>query len=257
MSETGSLLNNLFEQFSAYTKEGLENLSSSIIIIFSLSFIHIYIIDVNKIAEYFGILFYPLLVLTTYLIKIIIFSNDYLLYGDKNNKYVKAFTNQLPSKYLVDKLEIEKRDALFYWFRIYNLWQKEDSDRYEETKRTFKRGYACRFIFYTIKLFDFLISVSFLTLLFLSIYIFIVNQKIFLFENSEIMISYTLFLIILRIIIVKFNNHKEGEYSGVWKKWESINNNHKKWIDDNIKDKKDLENYIENSRQEKNGLIII
>jgi len=243
MSEVTSIFASIVEQFSVYTKEGLENLSSSTIVIFSLLYIHIFLYDVNSLSNYMGVLFYPILLLIIYILKIVIFSNDYLLYGNENNKYVKAFKSKLPSTYLMEKYEITGEKSNYYWFNIFNSWQNKEHNRYTQTQRTFRRGYACRFVYHSIMAFNILISVSIGTMLLIFGYIYYRTHTLFLFDSSAYMFGYILLLLILRLMISYFNSHEIGHMTGVWKKFESINQNHIEWLEDNIKSIKELEEY--------------
>ena len=240
MSEISNLLTNIIEKFSIYTKEGLENLTSSMIVIFSSLFIHIYIVDINTLANYLDLLFYPIILIILYFIKINLFSHDYLLFGDENNNYVRASKHKLPSKYLLEKYDISNEDANHYWYNIFNSWQKKDHPRYGQVIRTFRRGYACRFIFYSIKLFEFLFILSLSIFIILNVYSSYINKMIYLYPNSYDMFGFIFLMAILKIFIIKLNNSNIKNLTGVWKKFEEINNDHINWLENNIKNKNEL-----------------
>ena len=240
MSELSSLFTNILDKISIYTKEGLENLTSAMIVIFSLLFIHTHIVDINSFSNYLGLLFYPIMIIMLYFIKINLFSYDYLLFGKENNKYVKAFQFKLPSKYIADTYEIEKKDAGQYWYNIYNKWQKESDPRYSQVLRTFRRGYACKFIFYSIKVFEFYSILSFSIFILLHAHAAWLAQKIYLIPESYSMFSFIFITGLLRILILKINNPDLDNLSGVWEKFAEINENHIIWLKANIKSKEDL-----------------
>jgi len=243
MNEISNLFSIIIEKISIYTKEGLENLTSFMLVVFSLLFIHIYIVDINILANYLGILFYPLIFMILYLIKINLFSYDFLLFGSEEDKYVKAFKYKLPSKFIFENYDVTQEEAIYYWYKIFNSWQKEDHEKYGQFIRTYERGYACRFVFYSIKLFKFLSIVSLSLFILLNAYYMYIKNKICVYPDGYHMFGFIFVIILLDIMLIKLNNSDINNLSGVWEKFEEINNDHISWLKNNIKDKNDLIKY--------------
>lgn len=246
MSEIVSLFTNFIEKFSIYTKEGLENLTSAMIVLFSLLFIHIYIYNINDLGSYLGVLFYPLLLLILYLMKILVFSYDYLLFGDEDNRYVRAFQYKLPSKYIAEHYGLKKDEATHLWLNIFNLWQKKGHNRNIQVNRTFKRGYACRFVFYSIYLSKFYFTLSLGVYIMLNLYSSYISDKFTLYPGGSFMLAYIILIFALKVVLIKLNKTDIENLTGVWKKFEVINDNHIEWIRDNIKKVEDLKQYALN-----------
>lgn len=234
---------------SPETKKGLQALIALIILIFSLLFVNIFIISVNILKGVFGwdLLLYPLTPILMYIIIVVLFSSDILYNGDPNeNSYVRAFQSSWPSKYIAQKFKITEKEAMHYWFEnFFNTWRNPNYPRHDQWERTLKRGYSCRFIYYFIKFLDILIILSlFLLFLIEGMPRIFPDFKLTSETNVWIKIGFIVFIFFVDLYIRLSNKTSPNHMTGVWKKYEEINEMHMRWINDNILTIEDLRNGI-------------
>ncbi|HAF61272.1 MAG TPA: hypothetical protein DCK95_02985 [Anaerolineaceae bacterium] len=164
------------------------------------------------------------------LIYTLIVSTDKLADINSKSKYAKAFQRYWPSRYISEHFDIDINSANYIWFeKNFNTWEKSDSSRNSQYKRTFERGYQCRLVYYLIIVLSLFIIFSAIQL----IIEFIVMKQFLLIDN------YLWKCIFLGIALVSYltvkgsNKIKEDKKSGVWKKYDEINQLHIDWIEEN------------------------
>lgn len=211
-----------------------------IILIFIYFFIFIPNMILEKFFEIFNNVFTFLLklglsILFIAILRWYIFSSDILQYGA--NKEANFFQNQFPSKYIRRKLNCSINQATDLWFNeIFNKWTNPKNPNYEQTIRTYERGYACRFIYYSMYwLFRLFIiaSITYLIILFVPFF----SGSKYSYNETDIIRFFILIGIIIGWILI-YNSHKldlkNNIISGCWKRWEEINGIHKSWLERHI-----------------------
>lgn len=237
------IINKLIDLISPYSKKGLENLTGITIIVFSLIFCYIFIVSLEVFQNFPSWLLYLATPAIFYLITVNLFSSDTLYYGDPGkNKYVRAFQMYLPSKHISEKFNLDIEKAKNYWFEnIFNTWSRADHPRYEQRIRTFRRGYACRFVYYSIKFLGILFWISILLTLTQEILIRLIHSD---FIMTSVGLGYRIGFIMLiglvYILIRITNKTSPSNMTGVWRRFAEINKMHIHWIDENIKSIDDL-----------------
>lgn len=241
------MINRLIGKIDTNTPLGLKALSSLIILVFILLFTHVFILHIlhlDFLNDFPDWLVYLIIVVLFYFIQEILFSGDILYTGENGNNYVKIFQKNWPSRHIASKFNINNKDASYYWFQNYfNKWKKPDSGMYDQVKRTFKRGYECRLIYYCIRFFQVIIVLSFILFLIKQLLIpYLSEGKIIIKDINDfvLQIFFIIVFIIIFILVYTSNNPNYKEPKGVWKKFNEINEMHKKWIDENIKTFDDL-----------------
>lgn len=213
------------------------SLTAFFILIFSLIFCNIFLIPITFLTDFPDWLLYPFFWVIMYIITILVFSDDVLYYGCPNNKYVKAFQSNWPSKHIAEKFSISQKDASYYWLEnFFNKWANPKHPRNVQYKRTLQRGYECRFIYYCIKFLNILvifsISIVILTEIVFPRIPFFADIRYDVQVNSAI--PFILLIVFVNILLRIGNKTKPDKLTGVWKRFEEINKMHIKWIDDNI-----------------------
>jgi len=240
MNGNNKLLDKIDNIISPESKSGLEGLTAILILVFSLIFSHIFIIPLNILANFPNWIVYIGVCTIFYMLKLLLFSSDKLYYGDPNkNKYVKAFQLHWPSKHIAKKFSIPLDDAFYYWYeKLFNTWRNPSHERHCQYVRSLRRGYSCRFVFYSLRFFEVLLWISFpLTLLQLSKEISALkSDKLLFWMNINLggAIAYILFVLIFYILIRGSNKTNPTNLGGVWRRYDEINKMHIKWIDENI-----------------------
>ena len=165
-----------------------------------------------------------------------------MYYGDpKKNHYTKAFKYYLPSKYIAKKFNIDTKEAEKNWWIVFNSWEDTKDKNYHNRQRTFERGFTCRFVYYIIKSFELIIL---LMVIFIILHFFSDKFDHFSYVISSFNIILKISILFLCVIIYIFlrlsNNTNINKLNGVWKRFAEINQNHIKWIDNNIRSLEDF-----------------
>jgi hypothetical protein len=224
-----SLLN-----FDPRKKEGITNITIWLALVAYFLFIHLFVapfsIDIAKENSflYLFVLFVPSAV------KLLIFSGDSLAQG--KNKEAAFFQKQFPDQFIADRFSIQKSMAQHLWFR--SLDRRDDEG---EVQRTYQYGYTCRLVYYSKRisaLFGFA-GVAFL----------LINSAINYVENVVgagdpwwLHIGYSFAAVrnwqgkafycahlLLLLGYLQLAN-RVSKPSGVWARWEQINNRNKAWL---------------------------
>jgi hypothetical protein len=183
-----------------------------------------------KLADH---LFYIPITVIIYVLSTLIFSNDVLYYSSpKQDKYVHAFQRNLPTKLLCEKLNIDSRQAEFLWFGEFNKWARTDHLRHAEYLKTYQRGFACRFVYVLIRsswIFFMIASALLIT-----------ESALVLrgieFTNVDTFGSRWLFVALMLVLnlYLRASNRTGRVTTGVWKRFDEINDNNREWISVNI-----------------------
>ncbi len=241
------IINKIISKVDTNTPLGLKALTSLIILTFSFVFTHIFIFDLELFDDFPTWLLYLLIFVSYYFIQMILFSGDILYTGKPEvNKYVKIFQKKWPSRYIAEKFEISIKDANYYWFQnFFNKWKKSESNMNEQVKRTFKRGYECRLVYYCIRFFQtiFVFSLIMIIVHNYQIFLLLLGEKVKIeFSDIQLQIGFIILILLIYMLIYLSNNPIYNNPKGVWQKYNEINEFHRKWIDDNIKSVDDLKN---------------
>jgi len=235
----------IIDNINIDSKKGLEGTTAFIILIFSLIFTLVFILPldffINCPSSYLYIIVYAVF----YLLKIFLFSSDILYYGDSTkNKYTKAFQAYWPSKHIAKKFNLSEKDASYYWFEnFFNKWKDPNNLRNCQWERTLKRGYACRLVYYFVRILELLMIISIIFILIETFIPILFKIEVLKFAYSfNWRLSYTILILLLYTITKKNNRISENELTGVWRRYAEINLMHIKWIDDNIKSVGELKN---------------
>lgn len=228
-----------------YTKRGLICLTALFILVFALFFCFIFLVPLNLLEVWPDWLLYLVVFVIFFMLQIVLFSRDVLYYGDpRKNRYAKAFQMYWPSKYIATKFHLSQKDASFYWFEKYfNAWRNSKHPRHSQWERTLRRGYSCRFVYYSLKFFEILLAISIGATLIQEIV-----SKLFRVPISTTgmrlwwRVIFILFIVLLYAIVRVSNRASPSKLTGVWKRYAEINQMHIKWIDENIKSINDLKN---------------
>lgn len=223
------------------SKAGLRALTALVVLAFSFMFCHLFIVSLDILA---GTPEWLLCLISYALFQVIqILLPDKLYYGDpEKDKYVKAFQMYWPSRYLAQKFGLKEKDASYYWFEnFFNAWENPDHPRHTQWKRTLRRGYSCRFIYYCTKFFEILIIVSIMLALIQESLAQLFKMEIFTSKVSLFWrIGFILFVVFLYLVIRIFNRVSPSNLGGVWKRFAEINRMHIEWVDENVKSLDDL-----------------
>jgi hypothetical protein len=220
------------------SKSLIEAVTIILIIVFSLIFSHIFIIPLDFLRALPNWMVYIGVAVLFYIVKFSLY--DKLYYGNPDkDKYVRAFQLYWPSTHLSKKFNISKKDAFYYWYeKLFNKWRAPNSERHSQYLRSLRRGYACRFIFYTLKYFKYLLIVSIiLTSLQLAKSLFYPKLNSYLsWINIKLGWACTFIAIIacLYLFIRMSNKPDPANLKGVWQRYAEINEMHTKWIDEHI-----------------------
>jgi hypothetical protein len=228
----------ILELISPETRKGLLFLTGATIVALSFLFAAGFIASLpwfEKIMSQVGL---PelagdfIFVIVVYILVVIISSTDTLYYGDpEQNRYARAFQRWFPSKHLATKLGIKIDLAKDLWFDQFNLWANESHVRHQDWQRTLERGYACRFI-YDVQVFSgaiFLLSVGWLI-------VEGVVTRLFEYEmiNLEAKLAITVVYGLIWIAFKYLNRTNESHQTGVWRRFNEINQRNCIWIDQNL-----------------------
>lgn len=105
---------------------------------------------------------------------------------------------------------------------------------YGQWKRTFDRGYQCRFVYYSLKVLGFFSLLSFAYIGGEIIYSISINKQ-FSILNFPWKVIFFGVVLISYIFLLKHNSVYNNQLKGVWQKYAEINKLHINWIDDNSK----------------------
>ena len=223
------------------TRKGLMQLTTVVVLLEGVLFAHLFIIPYTFFGDWKDYSIYIILPIIFYILKILLFGSDDLYYGDpQKNKYASAFQKSLPSKYIEKKFNIDSNRASAIWFeKCFNPLKDPKHPRHEQRKRTLSRGFTCRFIYYFIKTMEYIILLSISVLVlqeiapilsfkflnwsleFLKLDVGLTGRIVFIVSN-----------IFLLLITKKRNNPDVNNITGVWKRFDEINNLHINWIDE-------------------------
>jgi hypothetical protein len=170
-------------------------------------------------------------------IEIVLVSSDTLYYGNPSkNRYARAFQKGFPSKHIAGRFHLSKEEAKFYWFSIFNSWANKEHPLHEQWKRTLRRGYSCRFIYYVIRFLE-ILSLSCVAVTLLSFVTFGFTGTNLNVLETRFLIQYvfTAYVLLLYLVIRLANRTVPGHLTGVWRRFAEINHLHIQWIDHNIR----------------------
>ena len=232
----------LFKIFldSSNAKDQYRKSTSLIILVLLLFFVYIFfglLIDENAKISII-VLFVAYL-----LIKEAITQHDVLYSGNPNkNKYVRAFQDRLPSKYLIETYKLPKEDALNLWYKEFNKWKDTTNPMHESWLLTISRGFKCRMVYFIIISFRFITILS--TLFILAIFLiqkFRIHFRIPTIDNyitshykltSPILFTFACLLIYIIFLIINYPSIKNPR--GCFLRFNEINNQNITWLKSNF-----------------------
>jgi len=238
---TSSPIDNVLKALSPETKAGLRVLTAFLIVGMATVFLMCFIWPIKGVAAAFEALSFPgwLLVAVPsaliYLVVVTMFSSDVLYYGDpKKSKFVAAFQEHWPSKYIARTLQIEPKEATKRWLQQFNTWRAENHSNHQQWLRTFHRGFACRLVYYL--LFSSLTSSCLAALFVLAE---LVSRHFGLgwvhptsFPARVVFLA----LVLLFWVLLRVTNRPEiGRLTGVWRRFQEINELNIEWVSRNIR----------------------
>jgi hypothetical protein len=176
----------------------------------------------------YGLMF----LLLVYVLFVVIASDDTLYYGNpKHNRFARAFQRNLPSKHLSVALGTDNETATYLWFNEFNKWGDPKNERHEDWKRTFQRGYSCRLIYYLWVFGRNLLCLCGAWLAVEAFLFFYYGRPV---ANIEAKITVVLVIVLLILSLGICNRTKAGSATGVWRRFDEINERHCSWIDRNL-----------------------
>lgn len=219
------------------TRKGLLFLTGASILVLVTFFFFAYVGSVPVYNTIIGQLNLPkwvygcALLIVEYILFVVISSDDKLYYGNpKKNRFTRAFQKYLPSNHLAAVLKTDVDTAKHLWFDEFNKWADEKHERHEERQRTFQRGFSCRFIYYLWIVNRLLLILSILWLLVEVILVKCTDHDI---ANLEAKLAIALLLLIFLTSLGLFNRTNDSNPTGVWRRFNEINQRHCAWIDEN------------------------
>ncbi len=237
-------LKNLYSLIDPETRRGLKFLTCIIIFVLTIFFAAAFILPNQFIQNVISQLnlpngiYYLTGLLIVHLLFVTLTSGDKLYYGNpQKNCFVRSFQEKLPSKHLYRKLNessktlISMERATQLWFDEFNKWREQGHPRHKARERTFQRGYSCRFIYY---LFTYSVCLLSLSAIWLTIEVFMCHYQHHIINNLEAKITYTAIILIVPILLYCCNKPNKTKPTGVWLRFNEINNDHITWIDHNL-----------------------
>jgi len=257
---TGDAVKQLISAMGLTSRNRLMLLTSGTILLFAGMFACVFILPLNlfsqlpqSLQDLSGIIqSVGGTIVITFMLATWIFSSDELYYADpEKNRYVRAFQVYWPSKHIAERFDLNQEDADYYWFeKLFNIWADPEHPRHEQRERTFQRGYACRYVYYYLKLFVALFWVSAATTVLLEILTRLFG--ILAFESKVGLgwrIGFVVVVGFLYIILRCSNRTSLSNLTGVWRRYAEVNKLHIRWIDENIKS---LGDFDKSAKQKEN-----
>jgi hypothetical protein len=234
MSDLAKSLSNLL---NVETRTGLLFLTGAWILVLSLVFFAAFVYQLAWVKEaatqldlaewVYGLL----LVLAVHALVVLLSATDVLTYGNpKRNKFAAAFQRRLPSTHLSKVIEVDSDVGTRLWFDEFNKWADPEHPRCQDRNRTFQRGYACRFVYYltSVSRSLFLLGLAWLGVELILEWVF--GTEVVAVEAKAV--SLAVFFMVW--LIVRLTNRvRESQPTGVWRRFDEINQRHCDWIDSN------------------------
>ncbi|MCK4828126.1 hypothetical protein KA005_71010, partial [bacterium] len=144
------------------SKRGLRFFTAVVILVPAILFIHLFVVPLSEEYLRSSWIVYLLGYIILTLLEFIIFSSDTLYERhDRISRYAKAFQLHWPSNYVAEKFKVPQKKADYCWFQhVFNHWQDSSHPMNQQHKRTLRRGYSCRFVYYFVKFLEFLMAIS-------------------------------------------------------------------------------------------------
>jgi len=234
------VLERITEMINPSTKRGLRVLTSAAIVVILLFFIWWFVKPNSIIGPALEVKNIPtqvvdlMLAIIFYIISIVLFSHDELYYGDpEKNQYARAFQKKWPSLYLSEKLGIGQKTASNLWFDEFNKWRSENHPQHQQWQDTLSRGFACRLVYYLLKSSKTFFLISFFYLL-IELLTLIVGMKFAERETLSCRILFTALMALIWSILLWTNRIQFRGPTGVWRRFNEINERNNHWIAQNI-----------------------
>ena len=238
-------MKDLLSKIDITSKRGLQFFTAVAILVPAIFFIHLFIVPLTEeyLKSYW--LSYPLGYIILTFLQFIIFSTDTLYERhDRISKYAKAFQVHWPSNYVAEKFKVPQEKADYCWFQhVFNHWQDSSHPMNQQYKRTLRRGYSCRFVYYFVKFLEFLIVISVVTFIAWRALETLYPQHIKIEQNMFGQVIFIVVIAVLYIVMTRGNSVNLSRLKGVWYQYGEINKMHRQWIDENMQTIEDFEKY--------------
>lgn len=231
------MLNKLVNAINPTTKTGVRVLTALSTVGIALLFIWCFILSIAYIDEAFSKIKVPskivelLLAVVVYAMLILIFSSDALYYGEPTkNLYTKIFQSEWPSRFLEEYLGVERSLAKNLWFDEFNKWRDPNHSQHQQWNDTLSRGFACRLVYYIL---HFLGLFFWLGCAFLVIEIIlskIMSHSYTIEKTLACRIAFVCGMAFFWSVIRASNRLKLKGPTGVWRRYNEINNRSIHWI---------------------------
>lgn len=239
MGDFTETVQSLLDKLGPQSKSGLRILTAVTAIGFLYFFLAAFIAPIAPLSDAFKNSGIPSSVwhlgatVLLYLLVVLVFSDDGLYYGDaERNCFARAFQRHWPSSYLAQRLNIDPRTARNIWFSEFNKWGEPGHPSHSQRVMTFRRGYACRLVYYFLR---FSKTAFFASALLLTFELVLRCRLNWDWIPPESLPSRAIYVSVAGIawLLVLATNRTDPP-TGVWRRFDEVNELNIHWIDTNL-----------------------
>lgn len=207
--------------------------------VLGLVFLLLYVIDLafNDLQTDVAKALLPFLILSA--VDIMLITEDPLQHSRANdNRYIVFFQAQLPRIYIQKRYNLPASEARQRWLRVLRQWKDDDHPNHHYFVTLLRTRYECRTVFYLQRTLIWLSLLSLVALMALAILSWggVDLPLYYSFENDGLLAIRVIFPFILlgAYTHLRMSHRPDWESpSGVWLKWQVINDLLKAWWDQN------------------------
>jgi hypothetical protein len=205
-----------------------------------LAFLLLYVVDLtfdDWVADIPRV-FLPLLALSA--IDILLLSEDSLQHSrSASNRHISFFKAQFPRIYIQKQYNLPAPEARQRWLAVLRQWKDENHPNHFYFVALLRRRLECRTVFYLQRVLIWLSLLSFVALVILAVLSWwgaLDLPRFYSLDNAGLTVARIVFPIALLGLYVYLrmdNRPDQDNPTGVWLKWEEINDQLKAWWDQN------------------------
>jgi hypothetical protein len=233
-SESLKALGGVLQVLSPNSKHGLRFLTAAFVIIVVVVFVLAFVNPLPWLAK-FELWIVILAAVALAIVSVLLFSDDTLYYDSpEKNAYAKAFQKRWPSRHIAEILHIDLSTASTIWFSEFNKLNSADSDGHVQWSKTFQRGYQCRLVYHMLKLSRRMFLIGVLLLELEALLWWGCDYRLMAEETLWSRIAFVAGAALLWLYLRLTSRINPERLTGVWRRFEEINELNIAWADKNI-----------------------